>query len=62
MARTSSNGATLGFVHTLWAAADKLPGHLDAAEVLGNEALAFVAHEDPDAGAGRSGCELLGVE
>ena len=27
----SSNGATLGFEPTLWAAADKLRGHLDAA-------------------------------
>ena len=27
-----SNGATLGFEATLWAAADKLRGHLDAAE------------------------------
>ena len=32
MAQTSSNGATLGFEATLWAAADKLRGHLDAAE------------------------------
>src|SRR5438552_4285047 len=27
-----SNGATLGFEQTLWAAADKLRGHMDAAE------------------------------
>jgi hypothetical protein len=26
------NGATLGFEQTLWAAADKLRGHMDAAE------------------------------
>jgi len=31
MAKTS-NGAELGFEQTLWAAADKLRGHLDAAE------------------------------
>ena len=29
---TKSNGATLGFEATLWAAADKLRGHMDAAE------------------------------
>ena len=28
----SSNGAALGFEATLWAAADKLRGHMDAAE------------------------------
>ncbi|MEQ9370861.1 MAG: type I restriction-modification system subunit M N-terminal domain-containing protein [Coleofasciculus chthonoplastes F3-SA18-01] len=28
----TSNGATLGFEQTLWTAADKLRGHLDAAE------------------------------
>ncbi len=28
----ASNGATLGFEQTLWAAADKLRGHMDAAE------------------------------
>jgi len=27
-----NNGATLGFEATLWAAADKLRGHMDAAE------------------------------
>ncbi len=32
MPKSSSNGATLGFEQTLWAAADKLRGHLDAAE------------------------------
>jgi len=32
MASNSTNGATLGFEQTLWAAADKLRGHLDAAE------------------------------
>jgi type I restriction enzyme M protein len=33
MARNSTtNGATLGFEQTLWAAADKLRGHLDAAD------------------------------
>jgi type I restriction enzyme M protein len=32
MPQTSSNGATLGFEQTLWAAADKLRGHLDPAE------------------------------
>src|SRR5947209_13950515 len=30
--RQDTNGATLGFEATLWAAADKLRGHLDAAE------------------------------
>ena len=45
MTRTSSNGATLGFEQTLWAAADKLHGHLDAAVVLGNEALASMTRE-----------------
>jgi len=30
--KQSSNGATLGFEQTLWQAADKLRGHLDAAE------------------------------
>jgi type I restriction enzyme M protein len=30
MAQSSTNGATLGFEQTLWAAADKLRGHLDA--------------------------------
>jgi type I restriction enzyme M protein len=29
---SNGNGATLGFEQTLWAAADKLRGHLDAAE------------------------------
>ncbi|MBN1262620.1 MAG: SAM-dependent DNA methyltransferase, partial [Anaerolineae bacterium] len=32
MTPTSSNGAALGFEATLWAAADKLRGHLDAAD------------------------------
>ncbi len=35
MAQTSTNGAELGFEQTLWAAADKLRGHLDAAEYKG---------------------------
>ena len=30
--RRHGNGATLGFEATLWAAADKLRGHMDAAE------------------------------
>jgi len=30
--KTNNNGAALGFEQTLWAAADKLRGHLDAAE------------------------------
>ena len=30
--QTKNNGATLGFEATLWAAADKLRGHMDAAE------------------------------
>src|SRR5213593_4627264 len=29
---TATNGANLGFEQTLWAAADKLRGHMDAAE------------------------------
>ena len=29
---TSSNGGQLGFEEKLWAAADKLRGHMDAAE------------------------------
>src|SRR5260370_14330111 len=29
---SKSNGATLGFEQALWAAADKLRGHMDAAE------------------------------
>ena len=48
MARTAaSNGAELGFEQTLWAAADKLRGHLDAAEykhvVLGLIFLKYVS-------------------
>ena len=31
-AQNKSSGANLGFEATLWAAADKLRGHLDAAE------------------------------
>ena len=48
-----SNGATLGFEQTLWEAADKLRGHLDAAEyknvVLGLIFLKYIsdAFEDP---------------
>src|SRR5438552_1806368 len=30
--KTATNGANLGFEHKLWAAADKLRGHMDAAE------------------------------
>ncbi len=30
--KNNGNGATLGFEATLWAAADKLRGHMDAAE------------------------------
>jgi type I restriction enzyme M protein len=30
--KSSTNGATLGFEETLWAAADQLRGHMDAAE------------------------------
>jgi type I restriction enzyme M protein len=30
--KTASNGATLGFEETLWAAADQMRGHMDAAE------------------------------
>ena len=41
------NGATLGFEATLWAAADKLRGHMDAAEykhvVLGLIFLKYVS-------------------
>ncbi|MCD4684310.1 MAG: type I restriction-modification system subunit M [Anaerolineae bacterium] len=35
MPQNSTNGAELGFEQTLWAAADKLRGHLDAAEYKG---------------------------
>jgi len=31
-AQNTSSGASLGFEATFWAAADKLRGHLDAAE------------------------------
>ena len=31
-AKKSSNGATLGFEKKLWAAADKMRGHMDSAE------------------------------
>ena len=31
-ANKSGNGATLGFEETLWAVADQLRGHMDAAE------------------------------
>ncbi len=45
--RTRSNGATLGFEATLWAAADKLRGHMDAAEykhvVLGLVFLKYIS-------------------
>jgi len=46
-ARTNGNGATLGFEATLWAAADKMRGNLDAAEykhvVLGLIFLKYVS-------------------
>jgi type I restriction enzyme M protein len=32
MAKTNSNGANLGFENQVWAAADKLRGHMDATE------------------------------
>lgn len=32
MARQGNNGANLGFEEKLWQAADKLRGHMDAAE------------------------------
>ena len=32
MPPASTNGATLGFEETLWATADQLRGHMDAAE------------------------------
>jgi type I restriction enzyme M protein len=32
MAKTNSNGANLGFENQVWAAADKLRGHMDASE------------------------------
>src|SRR6266508_2406857 len=44
---TKTNGATLGFEGTLWAAADKLRGHMDAAEykhvVLGLVFLKYIS-------------------
>jgi type I restriction enzyme M protein len=48
MASNSTNGAELGFEQTLWAAADKLRGHLDAAEykhvVLGLIFLKYISN------------------
>src|SRR5213592_4552961 len=45
--RSKDNGATLGFEATLWAAADKLRGHMDAAEykhvVLGLVFLKYIS-------------------
>jgi type I restriction enzyme M protein len=45
--QTKNNGATLGFEGTLWAAADKLRGHMDAAEykhvVLGLVFLKYIS-------------------
>jgi len=45
--QTKNNGATLGFEATLWAAADKLRGHMDAAEykhvVLGLVFLKYIS-------------------
>ena len=45
--RKTENGATLGFEATLWAAADKLRGHMDAAEyrhvVLGLVFLKYIS-------------------
>jgi type I restriction enzyme M protein len=45
--QTKTNGATLGFEATLWAAADKLRGHMDAAEykhvVLGLVFLKYIS-------------------
>lgn len=45
----SGNGATLGFEQKLWAAADKLRGHMDAAEYR-HVVLGLIFLEDsPDA-------------
>src|SRR3990172_649562 len=45
--RKANNGATLGFEATMWAAADKLRGHMDAAEykhvVLGLVFLKYIS-------------------
>src|SRR5947207_9823480 len=45
--RSKENGATLGFEATLWAAADKLRGHMDASEykhvVLGLVFLKYIS-------------------
>ncbi len=41
MTQRNNNGAELGFEQTLWAAADKLRGHLDAAEYK-NVVLGFI--------------------
>ena len=50
--RANANRANLGFEDTLWAAADKLRGHMDASEykhvVLG---LIFVKYIAADSGA-----------
>ncbi len=35
MAKKKTNGANLGFEEKLWAAADKLRGHVDAAKLKG---------------------------
>lgn len=47
----SSNGAKLGFEQTLWAAADKQRGHMDAAEykhvVLGLIFLKYISDAFP---------------
>ena len=32
MAKKNTNGASLGFENQMWAAADKLRGHMDASE------------------------------
>ena len=47
MAKKKANGANLGFEEKLWAAADKLRGHIDAAEykhvVLGLVFLKYIS-------------------
>src|ERR1041384_7642979 len=54
--KKSNGGATLGFEATLWSAADKLRGHMDAAEykhvVLGLIFLKYISDSFPCCGSG----------
>jgi hypothetical protein len=44
---TNGNGANLGFEATLWAAADKLRGHLDAAEYKHKDTIMTARYNGP---------------